>query len=242
MSFINRHFGGLFVLALIGGLLIGMNLAARAITIDLGPLGALAPPTPAPIVPIADAQNGGQALARPTTGTVQTVDGKTITLAGAGPRVIVSDTTSFIKSSAITVADLKAGDEVTALGQQTADGSLAAQSLVVGPALGNGRSAGQSAAGATGAAAGNRSGGGGQGGAALRSVTGTVQTVEGNTVTIATGDGQTVKVTIAAGARLRKSAPATLADVTAGEQITVQGQSGTDGAIAAAVVQIGAQR
>jgi hypothetical protein len=52
-------------------------------------------------------------------------------------------------------------------------------------------------------------------------VAGTVASVSGNTITITTNAG-TVKVTISGTTTYQKSAPATQADVTAGERVTVR--------------------
>lgn len=57
MNIVARHFGKLFLLAVVGGLIVGVVLARRGIDIDLGTYGGInltlaAPPTtPTPLVP-----------------------------------------------------------------------------------------------------------------------------------------------------------------------------------------------
>lgn len=70
-------------------------------------------------------------------------------------------------------------------------------------------------------------------------VTGTVQKVDGNTVTIAEANGQTRTVTVNNDTQLTSIIPATLADIKAGAEATVIGQAAADGTISATAVQIG---
>jgi hypothetical protein len=73
-------------------------------------------------------------------------------------------------------------------------------------------------------------------------VIGAVQKVDGSALTVAVEGGQPTKVTIGADTRLTKTAPATLADVTSGSQVTITGQAAADGSVAALSVQIGSLR
>lgn len=211
----------------------------------------------------ATAPSGVQASGRPVSGTVQSVSGQTITLLGAdgaSSKATVSDATSYTKNMTVTVGDLQVGDTVTVVGQSGADGTVTAQQLTVGAltqgASGQGFGGGQRAggAGATGgnggtATSGGNSGTGGSGRGANAGqfanatiAAGTIQKIDGNTVTIAEQSGQTVTAAIDANTRLRKTDSAKLSDVANGEQVTVVGPAGADGTVAATLVQIGALR
>lgn len=268
MNIVARNFGKLFFLALIGGLAIGAVMARRGMQVDLGTIGgvklALAAPAVTPtslvpaglfpgatspaapnVTPVAGAANpgagaaAGMAFARGTTGTVQKVDGKVISVAaqdGAPVKAAVNDSTVFVKTTTITAADIKVGDTVTIVGQAAADGALAAQQVTVGAATQVGALGG----GALGRGAG-ATGAGGQA-ASLTTVAGSVQKVDGTILTVAQQNGQAVNVTLGPSARLQKSEQGTLADVTVGAQVTITGQAGSDGVVDAVMVQIGALR
>lgn len=273
---IARHFKSLFLLALIAGLAVGAVLAQRGAKVDLGTIAGvklvLAAPavTPTSLVPAGLFAPGAQgvpgattpatgATGRGTTGTVQNVEGKTISVTaqdGAVTKATVTDSTTYVKNGAITVADLKVGDAVTVLGAIGADGTITATQLTVGgagqaAAIGAGgfnRQGGATGQGATGSGrtggTGATTGTGATGGqfANLTAVSGSVQIIDGNVVTVAVDGGQPTKVILGANARLSKTAAATLADVTVGEQVTIIGQAGADGVVGAVVVQIGALR
>jgi hypothetical protein len=222
--------------------------------------------------------NRSQVFGRPASGTVKSVQGGTVVLTEQNGNVVtatVSANTSYLKDTSIKVSDLKVGDQVTAVGQQGSDGSIAATRITVGEAgqmgalIGAGRGtpgafatpgAGgqtfQRQGGTPGASTTPGTGGQRQGGNSAASgtpgatpfggqlanaafVTGTVQKVDGNTVTIAEANGQTRTVTVNNDTQLTSIVPATLADVKAGVEATVIGQAAADGTIAATVVQIG---
>lgn len=289
---IARHFRTLFLLALIGGLAVGAVLAQRGAKVDLGTFAGvklvLAAPavTPTSQVPAGlfapgagtqQAAPGAAAAAtgatgRGTTGTVQSVVGKSISVTaqdGTVTKAAVTDSTTYAKNSAITVADLKVGDVVTVLGAAAADGTITATQLTLGgagqaAAIGAGgfnRQGGAGGQGGTGqgttgqgGTGGGRTGGSGGTGATtgtgasggqfgnLTAISGSVQTIDGSVVTVAVSGGQPTKVVLGANARLSKTAAATLADVTVGEQVTIVGQAGADGVVAAVLVQIAALR
>jgi hypothetical protein len=72
---------------------------------------------------------------------------------------------------------------------------------------------------------GGRGGFGGFGGAGL-TINGTVQSVDGNTVTIKTANGQTIQVSTGADTTYHTQAPASASDVTQGSTVQVQLQVG----------------
>jgi hypothetical protein len=73
-------------------------------------------------------------------------------------------------------------------------------------------------------------------------VSGTIEKISATSLTLTVAGGQSTIVNIDATTRLRKTATGALTDVTAGEQVTIMGQTGADGSIAAIAVQIGALR
>ncbi|HEU5097617.1 MAG TPA: hypothetical protein VFU22_01140 [Roseiflexaceae bacterium] len=91
-------------------------------------------------------------------------------------------------------------------------------------------------AGQGGGQASGQAGGGfrGQGGG----LAGTVRAVEGNTITIATRTGQTVKAQLAADGTVRKQVEAQLSDLTVGEQVVAIGTQSGD-TFQATSIQIG---
>jgi hypothetical protein len=97
----------------------------------------------------------------------------------------------------------------------------------VSAATGNGRSAfggGPGASFVPGANGGPGRGGFGGGGLTLR---GTVESVNGNTMTIKTASGQTIEVSTGASTTYNTQAPATASDVQAGKTVEVQVDPGT---------------
>jgi hypothetical protein len=88
-----------------------------------------------------------------------------------------------------------------------------------------------------------RGGQGGQGGQGLggrgQGVSGTVASIEGNTVTLTLNDGSTAKVSLAADGVVRHQVEGTLADVKVGERVVAVGSQSDDTFIATAL-QVGA--
>jgi len=171
------------------------------------------------------AQSGLGPLRGAAAGVVQQIDGKTLTVAtqaGATVKATVTDTTTYLKSVPIALSEIRAGDAVTVIGQDESDGAIAARTVQVGAAMQQ-------------AAAGARQTG------TTRIISGTVQKMDGSTLTVSAADGQAITVKISSDTRLGRIEAATLADVKVGEQVTIMGQAGADGVIAATSIQIGAQ-
>jgi hypothetical protein len=102
---------------------------------------------------------------------------------------------------------------------------------------------------ATAATAANRAGGAGRGGGAGNAtagggagigggLTGTVASVQGSTIQLTTTSGSTVTVTLLPSTTISRTAAAAPTDITAGETITVRGQTGSDGTTTAQTVAI----
>jgi hypothetical protein len=100
--------------------------------------------------------------------------------------------------------------------------------------------AGRAAAGVAGGAGGapGASGAGGAGGVARGGVTGTIASVQGTTIQLTTSTGSTVTVNLLPSTTIARTATATPSDLSAGETITVRGQTGTDGSTTAQAVTI----
>jgi hypothetical protein len=111
--------------------------------------------------------------------------------------------------------------------------------------LGNGANPGASfVPGASGLPGGGQGGPGGLFGGGGLAISGTVESVDGDTLTIKTDDGTTIEVTIGTDTDYHTQAAATVSDVTSGATVSVQldftggpgqgGQGGTDGPVGTA--------
>jgi hypothetical protein len=274
VNLIVRKFRTLIFLVLVIGLAGGAIMSRSGMQVTLGPVlgvtATLGQPTTKPAAVAASAaatgaasrsgvgttaQTGQPAAAnRPITGTVQQVDSTTITLtvqSGALTRATVSSSTTLIKNTTITAADIKVGDTVTVIGQAAPDGSVTAQQVTDGAAAqaggagsftrqGTGGS-GQSGTGFTAGAGITRTTGitGAASGQAVTSaIAGTVQAIDSSTMTVTEQSGQMIKVALDASTRLRKTTAVAMTDITAGAQVTITGQAAADGSITATMVQI----
>ena len=78
---------------------------------------------------------GGQNF-RPVRGQVLSIDSTGLTVKlmdGTSKIVVVSPSTSFVKSAAATSSDIKTGDTVMVIGAQNSDGSVTAQDVQINP-------------------------------------------------------------------------------------------------------------
>lgn len=72
---------------------------------------------------------------RPVSGEITSLDGSTITIKtqdGNSKIIIYSTSTKLNKTSEGSVSDLKVGEQVTAIGSESSDGTVTAQSISVG--------------------------------------------------------------------------------------------------------------
>jgi hypothetical protein len=79
---------------------------------------------------------------------------------------------------------------------------------------------------------------GGQGGGRGQGLSGTVASIDGNTVSLTMNDGSTVKVSLAADGVVRHQVDGTLADVKVGERVVAIGTQSGD-TFAATAIQVG---
>jgi len=184
----------------------------------------------------------------PVFGSIASVDGNTLTVTTQQGDTKVNVAAARIQKTVDgTVADLKAGEMVVASGQQGSDGNFVASSLQVRPA-GNadqGRFQGQGQRQGQGQGqpqAQNQGQGQGQPqwqnqGQGSRPLSGSVVSVEGDTLTLKNQQGNTTKV-ILTGAKIETTIDGTISDLKAGETVIVTGQQGPDGSFTAADIQI----
>lgn len=84
---------------------------------------------------LGNGQNGNQVF-RPVRGQVLSVSdtGMTVKMMDGSSRIIVvSGSTTFIKSDTATKSDVKVGDSVMVFGTQNSDGSVTAQNVAINP-------------------------------------------------------------------------------------------------------------
>jgi hypothetical protein len=195
----------------------------------------------------AGARRGGQG----TFGTLQSVDGSTLTIAGPNGNtttVLTSSSTKFAKAVTGAVGDIKVGDHVMARG--TADGAnaLSAQRITdtgTDPGLGargQGRRPGGNGNGnppgsipANGPAANGAPPNGGPGTSAF----GTVKSINGTSFDVAQTDGTTKTVNTTSSTTVQVLKAISLQELVTGQPVTVRGTTNSDGTVTAAVVQQG---
>jgi hypothetical protein len=197
----------------------------------------------------ASAQNGPQGPGgasrsggRGTFGTLQSVDGQTLTVAtrnGNTTTVVTSSSTRFVKAVPGALSDIKVGDHVMARG--TADGTNVAAQRVT--------DTGTQALGFGGGGQGRRRSGNGtppssvpNGGSLPANgavATGTVKSIEGSTLVVTLNNGTTKTVTTSPSTTFSVVKASSLQELTTGQPITVQGPTGSDGTVTAKTVEQG---
>jgi hypothetical protein len=198
---------------------------------------------------------GGPGGARPgATGQVVSVDGSRLVLKdqrqGADITITLNESTQVFKQATVTLDQLAAGETIIATGALEGD-VFVASSVRVGqaggfPGGGPGRN-GQAPPGdgtarppAGGTPQPPRDGAAQPGRGPGERLTGTLEKVAGDTLTVKTADGATVQARLAADARIMKSVAGALSDLAAGAQVMVTGEQNGD-ALVAARVEIMAQ-
>jgi hypothetical protein len=203
-----------------------------------------------------------------SSGTVKSISGNTIVLTGQDGNAVtvkLDDKTSIQKNVAGSLADIQTGVRLFVMGDQSS-GTITARTIQVGvggapPAMPPGQGGGQpgqgGSQGAPGAGqpgqgsgqpgqggpqgapgAGQPGQGGGQPGAAGGPSMGTVKSVSGNTIVLTGQDNSTINVKVDDKTTIQKSAAGTAADILAGAQIKVIGDT-SSGTLTARMIQIG---
>jgi len=177
----------------------------------------------------------------PLFGSVTARDGNTLTVSSQqGEKKVNLSGAKLQKTVDGTIDDLKAGETVMITGQEGQDGVFTASSIQIrpnGPTAGQGTTADQGGRGQTQRQAQGQNQTQDQGQSrATRPVVGSISSVNGDTATVSTQQGD-VKVKIS-GAKIQKTVDATVGDLQAGERVVVTGQQGQDGSYTANSVQI----
>jgi hypothetical protein len=193
-----------------------------------GPNGGFVPPGRGP--------NGGFAA-----GTVKSINGNVVTVTtnnNGDVQFQMSDSVAVQKVVEATVRDVVPGRFVTVTGQSNADGTIEASSLQVGdrPLRPDGGANGGFAPSGGGSNGGFAPPGGGSNGGF---VAGTVKSTGNNTVTISTTNRGDVVVELPGTAVIRATVAGTASDIVVGQTVLAIGQTGANGAVVAASVQVG---
>ena len=159
-----------------------------------------------------------------TGGVVQSVDGLTLSLLdrnGQSVAVHTTASTAFVKIVPVSVAQLKAGDTISASGVYSgANGPLVAGRIAILAPGAATPGPGRTFAGSQGASAMGRVGG-----------------IDGDGLTLKQFDGTELSVVISPSATVTAPVPATLRDMARGDSVTVRGSVGADGDVVAYQVQ-----
>lgn len=179
---------------------------------------------------------------RGTSGTISTISGNTLTVSspqGNQVTVDVGSSTAIEKTVAGSLSDLQPGLFLTVVGTPDADGVISATSIMI-------RSQGfpTPPPGATFTPRagtypqGNGSGSGFPGNFAGRGTFGTLKSLNGDTLTLTTVQGNDVTVNINDATAIQKTVSGTLSDLQPGQFVNVTGPQGADGNIAAGMISI----
>jgi hypothetical protein len=191
---------------------------------------------------------GRRLLGRGTFGTLQSVDGPTLTLAtpnsnGGTTTVVTSSSTRFVKAVTGAFNDIKVGDRITAMGTAAGTDEVAAQRISDMGAMqlfgGQGRRNGNPPNGGT-----RPTGGTGPNGTFNRPdpntfANGTVKSISGTTLTVTQNDGTTKTVTTSGSTTISVLKTVTIADLTTGQPVVVLGPTSSDGTVNATTVEQG---
>jgi hypothetical protein len=203
---------------------------------------------------------GGGNFRPGAAGTIQSIDGSTLTLndtrTNTTQKVTTSSSTRVAVSKTATVSDIKKGDRLIVTG--TTSGSTITATNVndsgTAGAFGGfrrngtnggengGANGGQNGAPGTGGGFGGGGGnGGGFGGGAGNGnfATGTVQSVSGNNITLQSRGGTTMTVVVNSSTKITKTESGSLSDLKTGDTVVVIGSQSSDGSIAATAISEG---
>jgi Domain of unknown function (DUF5666) len=133
--------------------------------------------------------------------------------------VEITSNTTIRKQVTGAIGDLKAGDTVSAFGQQNGN-VVQARQITVGNGQGQGQGQGQGRAGSATPSNGTPRAGTANGTA----VNGTVDSISGGTITVKTNTGSSVQVQLAANGRIVEDNAASASDIQPGEFLVATGQ------------------
>ncbi len=199
---------------------------------------------------------GGQGR-RGTFGTLQSIDGSTLTVAtfagrndptaaaGGTTTVLTNGSTTFYKTASGSFSDIKIGDRITATGTPDGTNSLTAQSITDTAAMGvNGPGPGGGFGNGNGRRFRNGTGNGTppslpNGGTlpnANSFAVGTVKSIAGTTLTVADPNGTTKTVNTNGATAISVLKKVSLNDLATGQAVQVRGTTNSDGTVTASQV------
>jgi hypothetical protein len=207
---------------------------------------------------------GPGGFARGTIGTISEIDADSSTLQvetsdGDTVEVTATDDTTISETVEGSVDDLAVDDTIIVIGEAGDDGTVAADQIVAGDdgqlfgGRGGGFGGGQPPEGgfpnggqppASGFPGGGQQPpqggfpGGGQGGPGGFTA-GTITAVDDGSLTIRTGDDETVTVTVSSSTTVQVSKELSFDDLATGDEITVSGQPDDDGSVEAVMIRRG---
>jgi len=200
-------------------------------------------PTPSPVAQSASgpqAKGGFGSQSGAVAGRVQQVENNSVTVQTqqGTATVRLTEQTRVEKTAAGTIADLQPGTQVVVQGQAQSSGEITASVITLATGGGQFGQGGQGGQGGFQAKGGQGGQGGFQGkGGQGAFIFGSVQKVEGDTLTIQTQQGTTT-VRITDQSRIEKTVAGALTDIQPGVQIVAQGQPSEGGGVTAALVRI----
>jgi Domain of unknown function (DUF5666) len=162
-------------------------------------------------------------------GTIQSVSGDSFVVTGRDGKTYTVKTTAATKvltQSRARLGDIRTGDLVRILATKGQDGSLTAVAVQDAPA---GLAPGAYAGGRGGANAGNS-------GRVL--VAGSVVSLNGSTLSVASRNGTSTTVAVPASARISRTTALPWSSLAAGARVTAMGTLDTDGSLAASTVMV----
>lgn len=203
---------------------------------------------------------GGRRLGGALTGTVQSVSGNTVTVdtSEGSLQATVGENTTIQQTIEVALADLTLGARVNVGGVRGEDGTFLAQTIAVVPEsqqgpggfgggqlsqedltqfrqqfqgqFGQERGAISGGVGGRGAFGGRTAGGSGSGG-----LSGTIESVDGNTIMVNTDQGS-LPVAVGEDTTIQKTVEVTLADLTEGTRVSIVGARNESGDVEARAI------
>ena len=194
--------------------------------------------------------NGGR---RGTVGTLQSIDGSTLTVAtfnrggndannaGGTTTVVTNGSTKFYKTASGALSDVKVGDRVTAMGTPDGTNGLTAQRIIdtgttmegqVAPGAGGRRFTGNGGPPPSDPNGGSRPD-------PNSFANGTVKNISGSTVTVTQQDGSTKTVATNGSTAVSVLKAVSINDLSTGQVVVVRGTTNSDGTVSATNVSEG---
>jgi hypothetical protein len=173
--------------------------------------------------------NGLPTNRRGVAGTIQSISGSTLNVAGRNGqvvKVITSASTKVTKVTSASVSDIGNGDVVLVVGANSGTNSVAADRISIMSTTGTG--------------------GNGPGGAGLRrpfagggATVGAVSSANNGTLTVTEADGTAVTVTTSGTTTVSKTVGSSVADLATSQSVVVRGTANADGSLNATQIQVG---